>query len=226
MIPGATLVKGGWSGIRPDDQGFLSLAVYNSPPSFTIISTTTDGVLNVYHDASFDYTPDIGFTGIDSFDYELFASGQSLGIFTVTLNVSSSQVTVIPGAINVVGGNSSNSSGTIPGQILVTGGASSGTNKVTPGIVQVVGGDSTGSSLTISGTINVVGTTPEDKKTYPGSIQVVGGNSTGSNMAIPGVINVGSGISRSGGAFDRMSTDRITVKRKKRVSIIKPGRRR
>ena len=227
MIPGSVLVQGGWSGIRPDDQGFLSQAVYHSPPSFTITSFPTDGALNVNHDASFDYTPDMGFTGTDSFDYELFASGVSLGAFTVTLNVASSMVTVIPGEVTVFGGNSSSSMGTISGMVMVTGGGSTGSNKVTPGIVQVVGGDSRGSSLTISGTITVVGTTPEDKKTISASIQVVGGNSTGSNIVTPGVIHVRPGAMGGGGAFNRMTTDRITVKRKKkRLKIIKPGRRR
>lgn len=54
--------------------------------SFTIISTTDHGILSLATDGGFNYRPDDGFSGIDSFRYQL-NQGEQTAIADVTLTV-------------------------------------------------------------------------------------------------------------------------------------------
>ena len=44
----------------------------------TLVADVSDGTLNLNADGSFDYTPDGGFTGVDTFTYTITIAGFSL----------------------------------------------------------------------------------------------------------------------------------------------------
>ena len=64
----------------------------------TLVSGPTHGALNLNADGSFDYTPQAGYSGPDSFTYQASDGSASSGVQTVSLTVASQQPVTKPDA--------------------------------------------------------------------------------------------------------------------------------
>jgi hypothetical protein len=69
-------------GVLTNDLSFLP-----GPLTSALVTPPADGSVTLNSDGSFNYTPDSGFTGTDTFTYQDTASGQTSNIATVTIQV-------------------------------------------------------------------------------------------------------------------------------------------
>lgn len=67
-----------------------------NPLSAVLVSTTSNGTLSLNSDGSFEYTPNAGFLGVDSFTYQATDGSASSSVTTATITVTDSIPTPSP----------------------------------------------------------------------------------------------------------------------------------
>ena len=97
--PDTYLVSAEQQLVTSSDNGVLANDTDNQQDPLTAILVTnvTDGALTLAADGSFTYTPDVGFTGEDSFTYVANDGAQDSAVVTVTLTVDAA--TTAPTAV-------------------------------------------------------------------------------------------------------------------------------